>query len=321
MRGAKLLVSTVGLLMWLGLSAHAAEAKTDLWIYTSVYKEFIAPIAHAFELKNPDIQVQVFQGGSEKIQAKVEAEVVAQRPQADVVMISDPFWGYQLAKRDLLYTRKGHPSFEPNYISLMVMITHKNVPVDQRPTRWTDLTDPKFHRKVQMGSPLESGTMFAAVAYLSDKLGWDYFDKLGQNVIGSNGGNSAVIQKVESGEKKFGMVLLENALAAKNRGSPIEIIYPADGGIPIESVQLILKASSHLPQAEKFCDFVLSPEGQQLLRAGYMYPINPKIPGPADALPYSQATQGTKLLTPAKIEDISIHSKDIKKKFAELVLE
>jgi iron(III) transport system substrate-binding protein len=317
MRAQVLLISIL-----LGLSANAAEAKTDLWIYTSVYKEFIAPIAQAFEKKNPDIQVQIFQGGSEKIQAKVEAEVVAQRPQADVVMISDPFWGAQLAKRGLLYTRKGHPAAgEPNYVSLMVMITHKDIPAAQRPTRWTDLTDPKYNRKVQMGSPLESGTMFAAVAYLSAKLGWDYFDKLGQNTIASNGGNSAVIQKVESGEKKFGIVLLENALAAQGRGSPIDIIYPADGGIPIESVQLILKASPHTAEAEKFCAFILSPEGQVLLRAGYMYPINPKIAGPAGALPYKQATQGTQIMTPAQIEDISEHSKEIKKKFSELVLE
>jgi iron(III) transport system substrate-binding protein len=100
------------LILWTALSfaPAAAEAKTELWVYTSVYKEFIAPIAKAFESKNPDIQIQVFQGGSEKIQAKVEAEIVAQRPQADLIMTSDAFWPAQLVKRDLLETRKGRPS-------------------------------------------------------------------------------------------------------------------------------------------------------------------------------------------------------------------
>jgi iron(III) transport system substrate-binding protein len=302
------------------MPAHA-HAKTDLWIYTSVYKEFIAPIAHAFELKNPDIQVQVFQGGSEKIQAKVEAEVIAQRTQADLVMISDPFWGAQLTKRNLLYSRKGHSPYEANYISLMVMIAHKDVPTAQRPSKWSDLTDPKFKRRVQMGSPLESGTMFAAVAYLSDKLGWDYFDQLGKNIIASHGGNSAVIQKVESGEKKIGIVLLENALAAQKRGSPIDIIYPSDGGIPIESVQLILKASPHVTEAEKFASFILSPVGQKLLTDGYMYPINPTVPAPEGALSYPKAIQGFKPMSPEKVIEVSEHAKEIKTKFSELVLE
>jgi iron(III) transport system substrate-binding protein len=293
-----------------------SSAKTELWVYTSVYKEFIAPIAKEFEEKNPGISVQVFQAGSEKIQAKLEAELMANKPQADFVMTSDPFWGAQLAKRGLLLHR-----YQTNYYSLMIMIAHKDFPPSLRPVNWTDLENPRFNRIAQMGSPLESGTMFVAVAYLSDKYGWDYFDKLRTNTIGCNGGNSTVIQKVESNEKKVGMVLLENALAARKRGSPIDIIYPTDGGIPIPSVQFIPKASPHAAEAEKFSAFVLSPEGQRLLRAGYMYPVNSKVPDPEGALPFAQATLHATQWTADKLSQVSDHAKEIKKKFDDLVLE
>jgi putative heme iron utilization protein len=54
-----------------------ASDKKQIWIYTSIYKEFAQPLKEAFEKDNPDIEAMIFQGGSEKLQAKVEAELVA----------------------------------------------------------------------------------------------------------------------------------------------------------------------------------------------------------------------------------------------------
>ena len=313
-------VHSLFFLLGLAISLPAQSA-TEVWVYSSVYKEFITPIATAFEKQNPDIKVQVFQGGSEKIQAKVESELMAQKPQADVIMVSDPFWPAQMAKRDLVEPRKSGAPYDISYYSLMVMIAHKDVPAAERPGKWSDLTDAKFAKKVQMGSPLESGTMFTTVAYLSQKYGWGYFEKLRKNGIASSGGNSAVIQKVESGERKLGIVLLENALAAQKRGSPIEIIYPADGGIPIPSVQLVTKSSPHKAEALKFSAFLLQAEGQTMLKAGYMYSADPNLAPPVGAKPFSEATKGATLWTPEAITKTSEQAKDIKKKFSEIVLD
>src|SRR4051794_14971016 len=92
-------------------SAHA-EPKKQLWVYTSVYKEFIAPIEAAFEAEHPDIDVQVFQAGSEKIQAKVEAEQLAKRLQVDILMTSDPFWSTELEDRGLVLKPAKGPAIE-----------------------------------------------------------------------------------------------------------------------------------------------------------------------------------------------------------------
>src|SRR5947207_1496173 len=95
-----------------------AWAKTDLWVYTSIYKEFAAPLEKAFEDKNPDVDVQIFQGGSEKIQSKVEAEATAKRLQVDLLLTSDPFWSEDLVTRGLVDSRPSHPPVETNYYSL-----------------------------------------------------------------------------------------------------------------------------------------------------------------------------------------------------------
>lgn len=310
----------LSLLLIVSTSGYGA-GKAEVWVYTSIYKEFARPLEQAFEKAHPGIDAQIFQAGSEKIQAKVEAELLAKKPQADIMLTSDPFWSVDLEKRGLTYARPGHSAIETNYYSLMVLIAHKSVPADKRPQEFADLVKPEFKNMLQSGSPLESGTMFSTVAYLSRKYGWDYFQKLRANELASSGGNSTVIQKVESGEKKIGIVLLENALAAQKRGSPIDIIYPSDGSIPIPSVQVILKDAKNRDNAGKFAEFVLSEAGQNILRGGFMYAVHPKVPAPEGAKPLAEVTAKSTAWTPAIQLEVATAAKDIKKKFATLVLE
>lgn len=310
---ALLLLSTTG--------ARAAEAKTEVWVYTSIYKEFVAPIEAAYEASHPTVDVQVFQAGSEKIQAKVEAELLAKKPQADIILTSDPFWGLDLKKRGLAFSDKDHAAVVPNYNSLMVLIAHKDFPKEKRPASFADLTKPEYKGLIQSGSPLESGTTFTTVAYLSNKYGWAYFEKLRANNFASAGGNSTVIQKVESGEKKLGIVLLENALAAQKRGSPIDIIYPADGAIPIPSAQIILKDAPHRQAALDFAAFILSEAGQKLLRDGYMYAVHAKVAPPEGARPLAEVTAQSTPWTESLQLQIADSAKDIKKRFSKLILE
>jgi iron(III) transport system substrate-binding protein len=296
-------------------TAAFSAPKKDLWIYTSIYKEYATPLADAFAARHPEYSVQVFQGGSEKIQAKVEAELVAGRPLADIMLVSDPFWGQGLEHRKLAGPQV------TNYYSVMVLICHKDLPVAKWPASFQDLTRPEFDRQVQFGSPLESGTTFSTVALLSRKYGWEYFEKLKANHLASSGGNSTVIQKVESGERKIGVVLLENALASRKKGSPIEIIYPSDGSIPIPSVQIRMMNSPNGEGAEKFAEFVLSTEGQKILRSGYMYSVRKDVAPPEGAPSFTAISKKSQDWNPQLISEISSQSKEIKRKFASLILE
>lgn len=298
-----------------------AASKTKVWWYTSVYKEYATPIEKMFEQKNPKFDVEIFQSGSEKLLTKIEAELKAKKIQADVLSVSDAFYVNDLDKRGLLLKRDKVPSVRTNYYSVMVLITHKSQPKDKRPTSFADLAKPEFKSLVQMGSPLESGSQFSTVAYLQKTLGWSYFQKLRDNQIAANGGNSTVIQKVESGEKKIGIVLLENALASIKRGSPIEIIYPSEGSFPIPSVQGIFASTPNKEGAEAFADFLLSKDGQTILRSGYMYSIDKSLPAPDSAKPLSEIVKGSPEWTPDFISEVNGQSKSIKKKFAQLILE
>lgn len=304
------------------LFAQPATAKQkEVWIYTSMYKEVITPIKDAFEKANPGIKVHIFQSGSEKIQSKIEAELASKKPQADLINVSEPFWAEDLAQRGLLHRRSSGENYLTSYYSASVLIAHKDYPVKDRPDSFKSLTDPKYKGLIQMGSPLESGTMFSVVAYLSDVHGWNFFEKMRANKLAANGGNSTVIQKVESGEKKLGIVLVENVVAAKKRGSPIEIIYPKDGAIVTPSVQFILKDSPHKEEAAKFGEFLIGKEGQKFAREGYMYSVRKDIAAPEGVLPFEKVIQNSKVWKHADYVRLSKESKNIKKRFAGLILE
>lgn len=305
---------------FLGQKSHAEAQK--LWVYTSAYKEYASDLEKAFEKKHPNVDVQIFQAGSEKLRTKVEAEFFAKKTVADVIMVSDPVWGRELVKRGLVAPRSGErQALENNYYSVMVLITHSQLPKEKRPTKFSDLTKAEFKNLIQMGNPLESGSTFTAVSMLSKKYGWDYFKKLKENELAANGGNSTVIQKVETGEKKVGVVLLENALAARKRNSPIDIIYPEDGAIIIPSIQVILKNSAHKEIAELFTDFVLSIEGQEILRSGYMYSVRKDVKSPEGAMTFADLSKNAQNISEAQMEEIGAKGKLIKKNFSEIVLE
>jgi iron(III) transport system substrate-binding protein len=302
------------------LGAPFAQAKEQVWLYTSIYKEFLDAIEKAFEKKYPDLDLQVFQSGSEKIRAKVQAEQVSGKVQADLIAVSDPFWARELEKEGKTLIRPEPASRQINYFSLMVLIVAKSFPERERPQSFSDLTHPRYKGMIHIGSPLESGTMFSTVALLSELYDWGYFEKLHTNKMTVSGGNSTVIQKVESGEKKIGFVLLENALAAKKRGSPIDIIYPKEGGIPIPSVQILWKDRARPQSAQKLSEFLLSKECQEILRSAWVYPSLTGISSPEGALPLEKA-QGGFRWSVATADRIAGKSTEIKKKFSAIFLE
>ena len=315
------LLSTLFLIGISFLSQTAqAETKTP-WVYTSIYKEFIAPIKKEFEAKNPGVEVSIFQAGSEKIQSKVSAELMAKKLQADLILSSDPFWCSEFKDKGHLAKVGSHEPCEFNYYSLMALVVNQDFPKSEWPKTFKELTDSRFKGKLAMGSPLESGTFFTTVSVLSDRYGWEYFKALRSNDILASGGNSSVIQKVESGEKKVGMALLENILAAKKRGSPIEIIYPEDGSISIPSVQMIFNESKEKELAAKFCEFLLSREGQKLLLNGFMYVVKPGVGEPEGAKPFAEVTKKSPKWDSALIKKYSSKGLETKKIFSKTVLE
>ena len=70
--------------------ADAAKISGKLMIYTSIYPDIIEGVKPAIKKAFPDLEVQWFQAGTEKVITKLTGEIEAKKVQADLLMVADP---------------------------------------------------------------------------------------------------------------------------------------------------------------------------------------------------------------------------------------
>ena len=135
--------------------------------------------------------------------------------------------------------------------------------------------DPNMKGYISMSNPLTSGTAMAAITALSDKYGYEYFDKLGENQVMVESGSTA-LAKLQTGECKEIMILEESVLKVrKEEQSKLEVIYPDDGVVLIPSTIMTVaeekSANANIEACEAVADWLFSDAGQRFIVSGYMH--------------------------------------------------
>ena len=306
--------------------------KGDVMVYTSIYPDIIDKmckpnVAKAF----PDMKVTWFQGGTEKVKTKIAGEIKAKKIGADVLMVADPSYYLALKKQGLLldYVSKNQKdviadkdkngSWTAVRISNMIIAYNKDK-VQNPPKSWQDLTDPKWKGKIAMPNPMLSGTAYVAVGALSDKLGWDYFKRLKANGLRVEEGNSAIQNKLLTGEYMAAIILEENILKLQEtKHEPLEVCYPKEGCIIINSPIGIFKSTKNPEGSKAILDWWLSPEGQKAVTAGWMYSVRKDVEKPHGAK-YSLAELNKNAIK-INWEKLANEDAKIKEQFRTIVME
>jgi iron(III) transport system substrate-binding protein len=316
-----------------GAANHDDAPQGEVWVYTSIYQSVIEQLDELLEAQHPGVEVKWYRAGSEKVATRLDTELRAGGTQADLVLTSDPFWYLKLKKegrtrpyvtKDLLTIPRAFVDADGHYatcrVSTMVIAYHpKYIGKEEVPTSFRALTEDRYAGKVTLGDPLSSGTHFTTTAFLSTKYGWDFYEKLRAGGAAASGGNSSVLRRIEGGEYPFGVVLLENVLAARKKGSPVEYLIPRDGAITIPGNIAILSGSNNLPATQAVYDVIMSPAGQRAMVLGNMHSANSQIPAPEGAPPFETLLQGSFVWTPSFIEKIQRTSPEIKSRFDEVM--
>ena len=214
----------------------AGGPKGEVMVYTSIYPDIIDNVCKpAMSKVFPDMKVDWFQGGTEKVMTKMAGEIKAKKIGADVLMVA-----------------------EPSY--------------------------PKWKGKIAMPNPMLSGTAFVAVGALADKYGWEYFDQLKANGMRVEEGNSAIQNKLLTGEYAAAMILEENILKlAATKNEPLKVVYPEDGVVIIPSPIAIFNTTKNPDGAKAMVDWWLSKEGQQAVVEGWMHSVRGDVQPPKGA--------------------------------------
>jgi iron(III) transport system substrate-binding protein len=293
------------------------STRQPITIYTSIYENVIASLDPVLRDAFPDLEIRWFQRGSEDVAARLNGEIAAGRVGADLVMTADPFWYEELR-------RAGHLLPYQSPAAAGVAGAFNDPDGAFATVRVSDLAEPAWSGRVAMADPNRSGSTFTAVAALSERYGWEYFEALRRNDIVAAGGNSAVLNRVLTGERAVGIVLLENVLQARaqNPQAPVEVIYPEDGVILVPSPIAIMRQSTAPGAARRVYDFFFSDVGQRALVAGWMHSPLGSIPPPSGARSFADLSASPLLAwSGAYLRAVTPQRDAIKRRFSSLVLD
>jgi len=268
----------------------SAQADTVLKVYTALEEEQLPVYKAAFEKANPGITIEWQRDSTGVITARLLAE--KENRQADAVwglaatslMLLDKQGmltgykpaGFEQIKDDFKDTRTDTPTWVgmDAWASAICFNTVEAAKAGiSKPETWADLLKPEYKGHIVMPNPGSSGTGYLDVAgwlqIMGEKGGWDYMDKLHQNISSYLHSGSKPCKAAAAGEYAVGISFAYPGVEQKNQGAPLEIILPKDGiGWDMEATG-IMKGTPNMDAAQKLADFAASADANKMYNDSY----------------------------------------------------
>src|SRR5947207_6234041 len=260
---------------------EAAKKEGKVFYYTSIDLPIAERIAKSFEAKFPGISVRVERTGAERVFQRIGQEYASKIYAVDVVNSSD-------AAHFIVWKRDGILApYVPEDVANHYPAEHKDpdglfaswrvwlsvigyntslVKREEAPKSFADLLDPKWAGKIVKGHPGYSGTIMTATFQISRELGWEYFEKLARQKVMQVQSSTDPPKKLALGERAVMADGNEyNLFQLKEKGEPVEIVYPTEGTPLIVGPSGVLKDAPHPNAARLLQSFLFSTEAQQLM--------------------------------------------------------
>jgi iron(III) transport system substrate-binding protein len=145
------------------------------------------------------------------------------------------------------------------------------------PTTWAELANPQYKGEITASNPNTSGTAYTTVSgilqAMGEEAGWQFLDKLYDNISFLEQTGSGPANKVIQGEYAIGIVPDPHNSPINNPNAPLQSIFPTDGVLAWPSPVAIVSGAKHPANAMIFVDWCLSPEGQKVLMQA-----SPRVP-------------------------------------------
>ena len=259
---------------------EAAKKEGKVVFYTATDVAVAEKLAELFEKENPGIDVQVERAGSERVFQRVGQEYSSGIYNADVTETSDAVH-FEYFKREgwleamvpqVVADKWPQDERDPDgffaayraHLSVMAYRTDL-LPEADAPKTWTDLLAPKYKGKMVKAHPGYSGTVMTSTFVLSELLGWEYFEKLGQQSVMQVQSSTEPPKKLAQGERALQVDGNEyNVFRLQDEGVPIKIVYPEEGTPLAVGNAAVMKNAANPNAAKVFYAFLFSVEAQQL---------------------------------------------------------
>jgi iron(III) transport system substrate-binding protein len=260
---------------------EAAKKEGQVVWYTAVDLPVAERLGKAFEAKYPGIPVRVERSGGERIFQRISQEYGSNIHAVDVVNSSD-------AAHFIVWKREGMLApYVPEDVALhypkeqqdpdgqfaswrvwlcVIGYNTKLVKREEAPKSFKDLLDPRWSGKIVKAHPGYSGTILTATYQIARDVGWDYFEKLSKQRVMQVQSSADPPKRLALGERAIMADGNEyNLFQLKEKGDPVEIVYPTEGTPLIVGPTGVLKAAPHPNAARLLQSYLFSPEAQKLM--------------------------------------------------------
>lgn len=138
------------------------------------------------------------------------------------------------------------------------------------PATWEDLLNEQYKGEIVMSNPAISGTNYGVVNAMlqtrGEEAGWEYFNKLNENIAFYGRRGSDPKNKVIAGEFAIGITYLDGTIDALVDQYDVSIVYPTDGIPYIPEGVAVFKNAENVAAAKYFVEWLYSnDENLQLL--------------------------------------------------------
>jgi iron(III) transport system substrate-binding protein len=274
-----------------------AKQEGAVSIYTSMQLPDSLPLTQAFE-KKFGIKVSLWRASGEKVVQRALAEARAARFDVDVVETDG-------AQMEILYRERqlapfhspslkdippkiipAHKHYVPTRLSLYVLVYNTRlVPSGEVPKSYEDLLNPRWTGR--LGLEAADVAWFAAVTKaMGREKGLAYFERLAAARPEIRSGHTLLAELVASGEVLMAPdAHIQGVERLKKRGAPVEWkpLQPAFGQ---PSSVGVTRRAPHPHAALLFADFILSREGQEIIKSRNRVPSSRAVDSPLNSFDY-----------------------------------
>lgn len=300
------------------IEAAKKEGKA-VWYVTLNVTDSNALLAR-FEQKYPFIKTELLRAGSEQLLNRIFTEDSAGRSALDLVNITTV---NAMKRRGLLQVHRSPElqAYPPQFkdpegywatlynIYYVVGYNAKMVQPKDAPKSWEDFLDPKWKGKIGMDQE-EYEWYAATLQHWGRDRALKFHRALAKQDIHWNRGHTMVAQLMAAGEFPLGIVYAHRVESMKKSGAPLEWVKSADPVFVTLSPVAVAAKARNPNAARLLMDFVLSKEGQLILRNAN------RLSGRLDVEPLVPDMQPGKLklaaIDPGVAEELSKYSREFR---------
>jgi iron(III) transport system substrate-binding protein len=267
----------LALLLAFAVAGCGSPSKEIVLVYSPHGPDILKDYEKMFEEAYPWVDMQWLDMGSQQVYNKVSAE--SRRPACDIWW-GAPSYMFKLAADQGLFDayrpswsdRVGANDKDPenlwhgtHYLPLSILFNDNEYAIKDVPQTWDELLDEKWHGKISIRKPLDSGTMrtFIGASIMragNEDAGVEWLAKLHNSTKAYLETPQLLFDHIKRNKEVISVWIMPDAVMQRERnGYPFGFFMPPNTPVITEGIAII-KNAPHREWAEKFFDFVTTHE-------------------------------------------------------------